>query len=293
MGERGGWGTQYLGAGSVVKLLPNKPSPITGKTNEVYVEWGPASFPQNKATETGWLSSRVVLDTKNTKGGIRRDIADKDGISVWERMRWLIGLHARMKPPMALHWLAQNGGNEKYRAELLGVIREFGGRVKKTDDTDVLTCRALRLILNREVRMSEVHEAQHDAKKTAKKSGGTKTKTKTKPKRAAKKIAFKSTKKVVKTNTGVTAGRESLGKSTGERVLPLLKKAGVTDGQKQCRMLIAGKSVSASGLLELRDAVNEAAGVELDKKHPKAAGELRRANRMVRRLARRATKGKH
>ncbi len=292
MGERGGWGTQYLGAGSVVKILPNKVSPITGRSNEIYVEWGPASFPQNKDTETGWLSSRAVLAPAS--GGIKRDIADKEGIAVWERMRWLIGLHARMKPPMALHWLAQNGGNEKYRAELLGVIREFGGRVKKTDDGDALICRALRLILNREVRMSEVHEAQHDAKHAAKKSGK-KGGAKTKSKRAAKKITFKSTKKAVakKANTGVTAGRESLGKSTGERVLPLLKKAGVTNGQKQCRMLIAGKAVSASSLLELRDAVNEAAGIELDKKHPKAAGELRRANRMVRRLARRAAKGKH
>jgi hypothetical protein len=80
-----------------------------------------------------------------------------------------------------------------------------------------------------------------------------------------------------------------MGHTTGAALVPMLKKA-KADGAvvKLAERLAADETLSRTQLEKLRDAVNEAAATAREKEHTDLAAQLSSANRLVRRLARKA-----
>ena len=286
------WGSQVLGTGSVVLRVPQRPSPLTGSAgvahfDEVYVKWMDAAG----RTSCGWLAGTTEWKRTQLPLG-RKPFHTRDSLTAWDHLRSKIyGLERdtmqQMKKPSAISWMVRYA--REHHAELHAVVRQFGGKAKKTDTTEELTCRALSLILNRRITMKTVTDtaaantaadtATATAKKATKKSG--KSKKTTSVKKAA-------TKKTATKKAAPAAERVSRAPSTqeiGERTLVVLKKSGIkdgtTDGIREATLLSKGKSLNAASLTTLRKAINNAKSALVEKKQKDLAIE---ANRLVRKV---------
>lgn len=255
------WQAQVLGVGSVVELVDGAMvSPITHKVNEIYIKWVDIVGRQVK----GWLAAHTPMDHKARElSNVRGDLQ----IGPWDQVREA----AFNTGNSAKDWLIMDGPNH---VDLLHrVVRELGGKSKKTDSADELIIRAIRLTTGETLTMSEVNEAREGAEPKSSKKGG------------AKKSSKKSSKKA---KGGAKAPARSMARTTGETLLPLLKKVGASSAVKYAVALSSGKTLKKSDLQKLRDLVNEAAEKAREKKQGAVASTLSSANRLVRRLARKS-----
>lgn len=261
------WTPQALGVGSVVELISGAMiSPITGKVNEIYVKWIDVVEREVK----GWLAADTPMDVKAQKLlNIRSDLT----LSPWDVVREKIAL----KEMLAKDWFILEGPNH---ADLLhAVVRELGGKSKKTDDINEVIIRVVRLTTKENITMSDITEAKDAAAAVTKsKSSGSK-------KGAGKKSAKKS--KGSKKSVGAAPRARSMSRTTGETLVPLLKKVGAPQALKLATQLANDKDLNKKDLQKLRDLVNEAAEKAREKKQGAVASTLSSANRLVRRLARR------
>lgn len=253
------WGAQALGQGTVVEVMDDRldePPPISPE--DVLVRFKDAGA----RDVLGYLARRTVL--KPSGGPLNRVPfnSEDDGLTCYDWVRERI-TNSGLQP---LSWLATEG--PKHLDLLRDVVRELGGSLKKADDESQVIKRIARLILNREVSMSEVEEARDAAPAKSGKKNGKKAKAKSNGKAKAEK-----------------ATRTPAGVGVGEILVPLLKGNG---GAKLAARLAKGESLGKKQLTELRDAINEAAATAREKKQGKVSSALSAANRQVRRLARAA-----
>jgi hypothetical protein len=286
--EQRGWGTQALGPGSVVDVLDaDSESPIG--TREVAVRWVDVA----ERVNTGWIARTSDLSNSLPKhaqlSNVREDLklsaVDRLRDAIWHQF-WLAHAQGKRREPWSLiEWCSIFG--PAHLPELRAVARDLGVRLSSDEPDDIIR-RVLRPFLNREVDMSEIETAREGAAE-----GGTATKTR---KSSAKKSTKKSAGKKASANAKPAAkrveaetSRASMGHTTGAALVPMLKKA-KADGAvvKLAERLAADETLSRTQLEKLRDAVNEAAATAREKEHTDLAAQLSSANRLVRRLARKA-----
>lgn len=221
------WSAQMLPAGSIVRLVKPVPSAITGDTSERTVRW----VDMVGRETTGWLAKHVALaKTKETKLYLERNskLGPKDWPYAWDHLRHMISMNEGWD---AKKWIAVFGGS---RVPLLhAVIRELGGKVPVSDDPLLAISRTLRLILNKEIRMSDIKKARKSAKstksaatekadvtavatKSSKKNGSKSTTKKVKVKASTKRAAAKND------DDGARAGRKSA--FATKRIVRLVKE---------------------------------------------------------------------
>lgn len=131
--------------------------------------------------------------------------------------------------------------------------------------------------------MSEIKEAGE--------GGGTAAPAKRGRKPAAKKTSAKKTtaKKGGAKRVSAEAPARSMARTVGNTLLPLLEKAGAKrDCISIAKHLANDESVTKKQLHELRDAINELATEARGNNKESLASSLSSANRLVRRLARKA-----
>ena len=256
------WRPQALGVGSIVAVYQTEKwvSPLTLDMSEHYVIWTDVIGRQTR----GWLARTTPMSPLKTNTALFNDRRDLLPVSALDLLRERIALrHSTL-----VSWVSRFGHAKL--PWLRSIIRELGGKSKPTDDPDATILKALRLILNREVTMSEVKEARAEsATKSAKSNGKS------------------STKKATKA-TAVVAESRSMARTTGIALVPLLEKAKAKKGLVFARRLAKDEALGKKELTNLRDAVNEAAASAREADNGKLASQLSAANRLVRRLARKA-----
>jgi hypothetical protein len=200
------WGSQHLGAGSVIGVMKNRvKSPITGDEREVYVKW--VDLADRECF--GWLAERTPMDRKiPAKKLVRVAVATDDRVTAWDQLRYAIG---RDDGWDTKSWLMKFGISQVPLVH--AVIRELGGRVPRSDDPIEAVRLALRLITHKEITMKQATEAVETAtRKSSKKS----TK-----KGAAKKGAVKQSKKQARSTEG---GPGRVSAFAGKTIVRLVKE---------------------------------------------------------------------
>jgi hypothetical protein len=269
---------QGHGPGSVVTLAPRElqgediPFSPTGLPGDIPVRWADTVG----RVYWGWLAQNIQY--KPAKGEPVHVPYDLDAG------------HATALDELRSKTLASDGTvmefiacNTAAHAPLLRrVVRELGGAIPKTDDADTLARIALRVLLNREVTMSEVQEARESASETSTRAKGGK---KGKKGKKGKGKGEREVKRAVEREAD-GPGRAPAGVSVGERLVKLLPKN--SEGRRIAQKLASAESVSAKQLESLRDGINEAAAAAREKENGELASQLSSENRLVRRLARAA-----
>lgn len=229
------WSAQMLPAGTIVRLVNAVPSAITHDTSERTVRWLDIIGRET----TGWLAKNAALGfTKEKKLYLERKskLGPTEWPSAWDHLRHMISMNEGWD---AKKWIAVFGSA---RVPLLhAVIRELGGKVPVSDDPLLAISRTLRLILNKEIRMSDIKKARKNAKSTKssatekadvtavaqkKSSKGKKSSSKTKTKASTKRAAKND-------DETVRAGRKSA--FAGKRIVRLVKENPRREGSKGFR----------------------------------------------------------
>lgn len=260
------WRPQVLGVGSVVAVYTTERwnSPLTLDPSEYYVIWTDVIGRQTR----GWLARTTPLSSVKTGSQLLNDRRDLLPVSALDLLRERVALrHSTL-----LSWVSRFGHAKL--PWLKSIIRELGARPKESDEADTTIRRALRLVLNREVTPMEIKEARAASAPTKAKSNG------------AAKSNGKHVEREVKRE--VSAEPRSLARTTGVALVPLLTKAKSKAGLPIAKRLANSETVGKRDLTHLRDAVNEAASAAREADNGKLASQLSAANRLVRRLARKA-----
>lgn len=277
----GVWNPILLGAESVVELVRNDEGPL-GLPGEQLVRY----LDHEQTTREGFLSSTATFSESARKLTALTTVRPDGTMRATDtmRMRMLSERHVRWQPQIngpwtPLGWFGRFGLQEETAEMLKAVVREHGGILPRSaTSSDVLT-RALRIIFRKEVPMSEVQEAAAPAK--------------TATKRAAKKGATKKGATKAKTSTAKHAKPDaparSMSRTVGNTLTPLLEKAGAKrETLALAKRLSHDEELGKRDLTHLRDAVNEHATAARSENKGALASSLSAANRLVRRLARKA-----
>jgi len=132
------WTGMVLPEGSIIRVVKNEPSIITGLENEITVKC--VDLVQREFT--GWLARDTPMKD-SVKKKLSRNIGELR-LAAWDTVREKISFQAGWD---AMTWIATFG---HLNTPLLhAVIRELGGKVPKTDDPDTANVRVLRLILRK------------------------------------------------------------------------------------------------------------------------------------------------
>lgn len=266
------WRPQALGAGSIVEpMQPFIPSSLD-LPGEILIGWVDVAG----RSSPGWLARTTTFTTNGVKGGELRNERGELDLSPYDQLRDLLAKDDVKAPWTVLSWLARFG--EQKLDLLQEVIRQLGGVPPRSGSTDEIIVRAAKLITQQEVTMSDAQEAATTATKPA-------------TKRAAKKSSAKKTtaKKTTKRAVSAEAPARSMARTVGNTLVPLLEKAGAKrDCISIAKHLANDESVTKKQLTELRDTINELASEARANKKESLASSLSAANRLVRRLARKA-----
>jgi hypothetical protein len=151
-----------LGAGSVVRLLAPKRSPVTEDTSEYYVAWHNCVGQEF----SGWLPANVTFTQRRTSAALQYRSCDTpmERVSPWAQLRWRwSGGAGRLT---FSQWL-QNTRTKKEAAVLALIVREFGGRVTEHDDVRTLATRIRRMVIPH-VGLSKESQMQLSTQKSSK-----------------------------------------------------------------------------------------------------------------------------
>jgi hypothetical protein len=273
------WLPQTLGTGSIVEIVADPSNERSGLDlpGEILVNW----IDIVGRVTPGWLARTTTFTTFNKGRELRNERGDLT-LSPYDALRDKFALDARVNAPWSvLGWLARFG--EQEIETLQRVIRQLGGTLPLSGTPNDIIVRAARLITQQEVIMDEIQEAGSTATKPARKRVAKKAATKSSAKKAPAKKA--SAKRAI----SAEAPARSMARTVGQTLLPLLEKAGAKrDGISIAKHLANDESVTKKQLHELRDAVNELAGTARENNKESLASSLSGANRLVRRLARKA-----
>lgn len=278
------WFPQALGPGSVVDVVATPAdfkSPL-GLRGEILVDWVDIDGRKN----AGWLARTTTFMTTTKKLTELRNDRSELTLHAYDMLREKFA-HQRRKvkaPWTPLLWFSTFG--EQYTETLLpAVIRELGGTLPRDATShEIIVRTAARLITDRkEISMSEIKEAGESH------GGGTAAPAKRGRKPAAKKTSAKKTTAKRAKRVSAEAPARSMARTVGNTLLPLLEKAGAKrDCISIAKHLANDESVTKKQLHELRDAVNELATEARGNNKESLASSLSGANRLVRRLARKA-----
>jgi hypothetical protein len=258
------WLGQAIGEGSIVRRIePPKISPLTGSTDEPYIEWVDCVG----RTARGWLARTTVLEKAQTKARELTNTRDGDHrLSPVDRLRDLVVSSRKdessVKSPWTLLTWCSTFGYEHLDV-LRDVTRELGGRTPTDEDAQHTIRRALRLILQQEVSMSDVATGATSAPaKTARKSG---------------------TKRAAKTTD---APARSMARTASGSAVVALEKAGAPKHLVSLAKKLADNALTKKELVELRDGINTQASTAREAKKGGVATQLSSVNRLVRRIIR-------
>jgi hypothetical protein len=256
------WLGQAVGAGSIVRLIePRKPSPLTQQMDEPYVEW----IDNVGRTSLGWLARTTTLEKAPVK--TTQLVNSRDGelrLHPVDRLRDLVVMSRKdessVKSPWTLLTWCSKFGHEHLDV-FRDVIRELGGRTPTDEDAHTTIRRALRLILQQEVTMSDVNTA---------------------PSSAPAKKASKG-KKTAKTTE---APARSMARTASTNAVTALEKAGAPKTLVSLAKKLADNSLTKKEMTELRDGINAQASAAREAKKGGVATQLSSVNRIVRRIIR-------
>jgi hypothetical protein len=179
-------------------MRKNVPSPLTGNTDELTVRWRDVAGRET----VGWLARNAPL--RNALVKTVKHVSTQEPLTSWDHLRDLITREADWT---AKKWICTFGS--RHLPLLHAVIRELGGKVPASDDTTLAIRRTLRLILGKEISMSEVNAA---AKTNGKKSTRKSTSKKSSVAKAARK------------NRGAAGGPGRVSAYSGKRIVRLVKE---------------------------------------------------------------------
>jgi hypothetical protein len=267
-----GWPPVLLGASSVVEVLKDGDASPIGLSQELPIR----ALNHEREQVTGYVSSTATfvdsgrryttLTTERPDGSMRATDTLRMRMLQEKQVRWQ-NVNGPWTP---LGWFGRFGITN---AELLtSVVREHGGILPRSSTPTDILARALRIIISKEVTVSDATEAA--APKPATKRAAKKT--------PAKKSATKRTAKP-------DAPARSMSRTVGNTLLPLFEKAGAKrESVALAKKLSNDEKLGKKDLQHLRDAVNEYATAARENKKESLASSLSAANRLVRRLARQA-----
>jgi hypothetical protein len=284
------WGAQALGPGSILDVEV-EPTPSVLGIDEVRVRWVDVIGRE----VDGWISQVAMVEPlRNPSQSALLNVREDLRVEPFDRLRHLVRQQQLNDPKgqwTMASWLRILG--DAHIHALAAAVRELGGIIRGTENHVELSRRILRLAVNQEHLMTtdthtvdetEVTPPVKKAKKAATKPAPAKT--------TAKKSATKpapTVEKAAKSPRKSTAESGSASQRLGESLVKLLKRAGGSEAAQAIATKMAeGKTATAKQLTQLRDGINEAAGVAREKEKGELASELSAANRNVRRLARSA-----
>jgi hypothetical protein len=253
------WSIKYLGPGAIVGVLRDgedeisRVSPVTGTKGEYYVRWVDGFGEE----QTGWLACNTPMKPVRSEalvyvyGG--ETGANSERVSPWDRLRAIL----RSEGWTVYEWCSKMKPTDRQLAR--AVIRELGGSVPKTTDNALLQ----QVLLRVTQAVPTPQEVQMGSKKKTK-------------------VAASASTKATKTEKA-TEGRANSAMvtcATALQELGLKHKAIAT---------LAGDTMPSRKELEaLRDFVNTCAQKAREADKGARASKLSAANKLVRRLARKA-----
>jgi hypothetical protein len=273
-----------LGAGSVVEQtkVGSDDSPI-----KLPGERPVRALDHNHEPVTGYLSSTATfLENGRSPKALTTEAPDGTMRAVdTMRMRMLSEKQVRWQsvngPWTPLGWFGRFGVQPDTVELLRTVVREYGGILSRNAEPEKVLASALRIIISKEVTVSDAQEAAAPATKTPAKRAAKKSTTKSSAKKGGTKSATKRAKP--------DAPARSMSRTVGNTLLPLFEKCGAKrETISLAKRLSNDEKLGKKDLQHLRDAVNECATNMRESKKESLASSLSAANRLVRRLARQA-----